>query len=217
MLVCRAFSAAHVSSVFSCFSVEHFQLLVCQAFSAACVSGVFSYSCSSCAKHFQLLLCQTIGLAATNNVCSFGVPCALYIDDRHVGQLRLPLHPLPSSFPAFQLAEMAAYIVCFTSISLGYFIVLSKSFLLPATALTFLGYVCDWVRQAFLLPPDKRAKFSALRESILEHKSFAQESSEVCWKNHIFCLVGSCCQVVHQFCLPSHLPRLFIDLRAALH
>ena len=102
---------------------------------------------------------------------SFGVQCALYIDDRHVGRLRLPLRPLSSSFSAFQLAEMAAYIACFTSISLGYFIALSKSSLLPATALPFLGNVCDSVRQAFLLPPDKRAKFSALRESILEHKT----------------------------------------------
>lgn len=116
-------------------------------------------------------LYQTIGLAAINYVHSFGVPCALYIDDRHVGQLRLPLLPLPSSFSAFQLAEMVAYIACFTSISLGYFITLSKSSLLPATALTFLGYVCDSVRQAFLLPPDKRAKVSALRKSILEHKT----------------------------------------------
>ena len=116
-------------------------------------------------------LCQTIGLAATNYVRSSGVPCALYIDDRHLGQLRLPLHPLSSSFSAFQLAEMAAYIACSASISLGYFIALSKSSLLPATALTFLGYVCDSVRLAFLLPPDKRAKFSALRESILEHKT----------------------------------------------
>ena len=72
---------------------------------------------------------------------SFGVPCALYIDDRHVSQLRLPLRALPRSFSAFQLAEMAAYIACFSSISLGYFIALSKSSLLPATALTFLGYV----------------------------------------------------------------------------
>ena len=124
------------------------------------------------------LLYQTIGLAATNYVRSFGVPCALYIDDRHVGQLRLPLRPLPSSFSAFQLAEMAAYIACFTSISLGYFIALSKSSLLPATALTFLGYVCDSVRQAFLLPPDKRAKFSALRESILEHKTVSLKNPQ---------------------------------------
>ena len=116
-------------------------------------------------------LYQTIGLAAINYVRSFGVPCALYIDDRHVGHLRLPLRPLSSSFSAFHLAEMVAYIAYFTSISLEYFIALTKSSLLPATALTLLGYVCHSVRQAFLLPPDKRAKFSTLRESILEHNT----------------------------------------------
>ena len=37
----RAFSAARVSSVFSCSCVVRFQLLVCRAFSVARVSGVF--------------------------------------------------------------------------------------------------------------------------------------------------------------------------------
>ena len=160
-------------------------------------------------------LYQTIGLAASNYVRSFGVPCALYIDDRHVGQLRLPLRALPRSFSAFQLAEMAAYIACFSSISLGYFIVLSKSSLLPATALTFLGYVCDSVKQAFLLPPDKRAKFSALRESILEHATVSLKNRQTfAGKSHLL----PC-----WFLLPSytpilsskHLPRLFFGLRAA--
>ena len=111
--------------------------------------GFFVYATLPFGWKVSAFLHQTIGLAAINYVRSFGVPCALYIDDRHVGQLRLPLRPLSSSFSACQLAEMAGYIACFTSISLEYFIALTKSSLLPATALTFLGYVCDSVRQAF--------------------------------------------------------------------
>ena len=38
--------------------------------------------------------------------------------DRHVGQLRLPLRPLSSSFWAFQLAEMDAYIACLNTLGI---------------------------------------------------------------------------------------------------
>ena len=73
----------------------------------------------------------------SNQFCSFSrCPFSHYIDDRHVGQLRLPLRPRPHPFTDFQLAEMAAFIACLTSISLGYFIGLSKSFLSPVTFLT---------------------------------------------------------------------------------
>ena len=113
-------------------------------------------------------LYQTIGMAATNFVRSFGVPCSQYIADRHVGQLRLPPRPLSYSYSGFQFAEMAAFIACLTSISLGYFIAFSKSSLFPVTVRTYLGYICDSERQAFLLPSDKRITFAALRESILE-------------------------------------------------
>ena len=34
---------------------------------------------------------HTIGMAATSYIRSLGVPCSQYIDDRHVGQLQLPL------------------------------------------------------------------------------------------------------------------------------
>ena len=67
-------------------------------------------------------LYHSIGLAATCYVRSLGVPCSQYIDDRHNGQLRLPLSRTPSSFSGFQLAEMAAFIVCSAFVSLGYFI-----------------------------------------------------------------------------------------------
>ena len=40
---------------------------------------------------------HSIGLGATSFIRSLGVPCSQYIDDRHVGQLRLP-RTHPSSF-----------------------------------------------------------------------------------------------------------------------
>ncbi|KAK3706546.1 hypothetical protein QZH41_013035 [Actinostola sp. cb2023] len=71
-------------------------------------------------------LYHSIGLAATHLIRSSGVPCSQYIDDRHVGQLRMP-PDVKHAIPNFQLAEMAAFIACSTLISLGYFIGLHKS------------------------------------------------------------------------------------------
>ena len=110
-------------------------------------------------------------MAVTHFIRSLGVPCSLYIDDRHVGQLRLPQDRSPIGFSNSQLADMAAFIACSTLISLGYFIGLKKSSLQPATAVRFLGYICDSQRQAFTLPHNKRSKFSALREAILRCKT----------------------------------------------
>ena len=112
---------------------------------------------------------HSIGMAATNYIRSLGVPCSQYIDDRHCGQLCLLF--TQSSYPGFALAEMAAFIACTILISLGYFIGLKKCMLQPSTALRFLGYICDSLKQAFILPQDKRAKFASLRESILAHKT----------------------------------------------
>lgn len=66
---------------------------------------------------------------------------------------------------------MATFITCVTFISLGYFIWLKKSCLVPSVTVRFLGYICDSEKQAFLLPQEKRDKFAALREDILSHKT----------------------------------------------
>lgn len=110
---------------------------------------------------------HSIGLAATCYVRSLGIPCSRYIDDRHIGQLRLPHTQLFPSFSGFQLAEMASFIACVTFISLSYFIGLKKSCLVPSVAVRFLGYICDSEKQAFLLQQEKTDKFAALREDIL--------------------------------------------------
>ncbi|KAK3698766.1 hypothetical protein QZH41_014521 [Actinostola sp. cb2023] len=113
---------------------------------------------------------NSIGLVATSFIRSLGVPCSQYIDDRHVGQLRLPQNST-CRFSGYQLAEMASFIACSVLLSLGYFIGLKKSVLVPQTVIRFLGYLCNSHKQAFILPEDKRLKFSTLRESILENKS----------------------------------------------
>lgn len=71
------------------------------------------------------------------------------------------------SLPSAQRAEAAAYITCYLLIEVGYFINIGKSQCIPSTVVRFLGFLCDSLRQSFLIPPEKKAKFAALRESIL--------------------------------------------------
>lgn len=66
---------------------------------------------------------------------------------------------------------MAAFIACAIFISLRYFIGLQKSRLVPCTAVSFLGFLCDSEKQVLMLQQGKRTKFAALRENILSHKT----------------------------------------------
>ena len=106
-----------------------------------------------------------LGLAVSGAARSIGVPVPQYIDDRHVGKLfTAPLRMTRG--PSFQRALAAAYIMCYLLIEVGYF-GLDKSQSTPSTCVLFLGFVCDSVRQAFVIPQDKRNKFATLREDIL--------------------------------------------------
>ena len=61
--------------------------------------------------------------------------------------------------PGFSLAAMAAFIPCSVLLSLGCLIGLKRSALLPSTAIRFLGCISDSLKQAIILPQDKRSKF----------------------------------------------------------
>ena len=57
--------------------------------------------------------------------------------------------------------------MCSLLIEAGYIIGLDKSQSTPSTCVCFLGFVCDSVRQAFLIPQEKSNKFAMIREDIL--------------------------------------------------
>ena len=69
--------------------------------------------------------------------------------------------------PSAQRIEAVVYIVCYILIEASYFVNIGKSQCVPSTVVRFLGFLCDSLRQSFLIPPDKKAKFRSLRESIL--------------------------------------------------
>ena len=105
---------------------------------------------------------NTTGLVATGFCRGLGVPCLQYIDDRLIGELGV------HGSSGLVEAQRALYVVCEVLTRLGYFIGLSKSFFEPSQIRKFLGLVIDSQRQTFVVPEDKREKFAALRDSILE-------------------------------------------------
>lgn len=57
-----------------------------------------------------------------------------------------------------------AYVLLLVLTRLGYTYRWKKCSLIPSTCVRFLGFLVDFVRQAYILPDDKREKFAVLRE-----------------------------------------------------
>ena len=134
---------------------------------------------------------HSVGMAATSYIRSLGVPCSQYIDDRHVGQLspsfesRAPVE----EWSDFDLANAAIFICAYVLISLGYFIGLSKSSLVPSRIVRFLGFLVDSQLCAFLLPEDKKIKFATLREHILANREVSVKTLQrLAGKISSFCI-----------------------------
>lgn len=122
---------------------------------------------------------HTTGLVASHYLRSLGIPSSLYIDDRHTCQLSFPKNTQPAAYGNFSskdsfnlaLANAAIFITCYTLISLGYFIGLEKSILMPSKQIPYLGFVCDSEKQAFTLLPRKKEKFLAVLRQALSSES----------------------------------------------
>ena len=116
---------------------------------------------------------HTTGLLASHYFRSLTIPCSLYIDDRHNGQLLSATQShCYSSLPSLEdqsraAALSASFIVCYTLISLGYYLSLEKSILLPRQEVPYLGFLVNSVKQSFLLLDKKKQKFIDLVRYIL--------------------------------------------------
>ena len=94
---------------------------------------------------------HTTSLGATHFIRSNGAPASQYIDDRHVGQLRLPQGCL-SNWSDLDLVKATS----FWSL-VAILLALKSQFCLHSRS--------DSQKQAFILPEDKKQKFAALRNS----------------------------------------------------
>lgn len=110
---------------------------------------------------------------ASNFFRSIGIPCTLYIDDRHNGQLQIP--PNRGVYASlqttdernFEAAKAAIFVVAHYLIRLGYFLGLPKSILMPQKVVPYLGFQSDSTRQAFLLLPEKKNKLLCMVRHVL--------------------------------------------------
>ena len=108
----------------------------------------FSWSPSAYVYH-------TTGLGAKDFIRSNGVPASLYIDDHHVGQLRLPQGCL-SDWSDLDSAKAVSFIAAIVLAACGYFIGLKKPILPPQQVIPFLDFLSDSQKQAFTLHEDKK-------------------------------------------------------------
>ena len=110
---------------------------------------------------------HTTGLLASHYFRSLGIPCSLFIDDRHTDQLRLDSRFVPTAYQNLISPKDVSLFVCFTLVSLGYFLGLKKSILVPSIRVPYLGFISDSHLQAFTLLPSKKVKFLDLFKSAL--------------------------------------------------
>ena len=110
---------------------------------------------------------QTIGMNVTSYLRGLGVLNILYIDDRFVvTEIKRELDEDASLIEGLKLS----YVLLELLTRLGYTLSLKKCSLDPSRCKKFLGFFVDSEKQAFILPQDKRLKFSDLREFILSRK-----------------------------------------------
>ena len=103
---------------------------------------------------------HSTGLIVSHFFRSNLIPCSLYTDDRHTGELILPsllptaYQELASAFERHMAAASAAiFFVCYTLVSLQYFIGLDKSVLFSRQVVPYLGFDVDSREQAFRILP----------------------------------------------------------------
>ena len=112
---------------------------------------------------------HSVGLGPSHFIRTKRVPLSQYINDHHIGQLRLPQEH-PNIWSNMDLAKASSFIAALVLVSCGYFIGLKKSIFLPVQSLVFLGLFADSVRQAFILPDEKKQKFASMRDSLIQLK-----------------------------------------------
>ena len=108
---------------------------------------------------------QSIGYVATSYLRSFQIRNTQYIDDRHAVETIDP----KTNNPVLDITVIKYSLLQLLS-RLGYTIAFHKSFLDACTSLRHLGFIVDSVLCAYLLPEDKKASFSSLRDWILGEK-----------------------------------------------
>lgn len=137
-------------------------------------------------EDLPLRVYHTTALVAADLFRSMGIPCSIYIDDRHNGQLQIsrncgPYAGLDTDGFNLAAAKSALYIVASYLVRMGYFLGLSKSILPPRKVVPYLGFLVDSSRQAFALIPRKKTKFLLLVRQMMTSEQWYVRSCRRSW------------------------------------
>lgn len=109
-------------------------------------------------------LYQSIGMVVTAFLRQKAINNAQYIDDR-IGVSSLA--GIPMFGDHVMQGTRIVWVMLQVLTHLGYTLALKKCSLVPSTCKRYLGFLADSVRMAYILPVEKKQKFSNLREEIL--------------------------------------------------
>ena len=137
---------------------------------------------------------HTTGLLASNFFRASGIPCLLYIDDRHNDELQVALDK--GEYAALNsandghlaAARSAIFLVAYHLVRLGYLLGLQKSILFPSKVVPYLGFLADSSREVFCLKPKKKEKFLDLVRGILKNSKVTMKPCSA-WLGNVFPLV----------------------------
>ena len=102
---------------------------------------------------------------------SLGIHTLQYIDDRMEAEGTSGDTPIECAENKVSLTGNAvSYCLVEILTRLDYTLSLRKCHLQPTTCIRGLGFLADSVKQAYILPEDKKDKFIVIRESILSQK-----------------------------------------------
>ena len=128
---------------------------------------------------------------------------SLYIDDRHNGQLQVPLHTkgyqsLESSDECnLAAANSAIYLVSLYLVRLGYFLGLKKSILIPRKVVPYLGFLSDSSREVSTLLLQNAINFSRLFVKFFSSRRFPSNFATIGGKMRLVFSRCSGCTVIH--------------------
>ena len=109
---------------------------------------------------------HTLNLQAVSYLRKRSISCLLYIDDRLIEQYN---NPLPDHLDtSYTRANIAIRYSVRLLVSLGYYLNISKSVVLPTQSITFLGMIIDSKQCSFFITDKRKCKLKRLRETILQ-------------------------------------------------
>ncbi|MES9879789.1 MAG: reverse transcriptase domain-containing protein, partial [Sedimenticola sp.] len=112
---------------------------------------------------------QTLNYVAMSHLRDQSVSGLLYIDDRLLEEYNGQVPEIMDN--PYTRAQLAIKLAVHVLVTLGYFININKSVLIPTQTITFLGMIVDSVQGSFFVTEARKSKLQNIRDHILACKT----------------------------------------------